>query len=85
MRVFEKVCYSWEFQSGCFEEAESRVAKFDKIDKTHVGKLTRSEYIASQSDAAVATARFDKMDSNKDDVLTREEYTNQSGKKSKSE
>jgi len=62
-----------------------RGAKFDKIDKNHAGKLNRAEYIASQSDAAVATARFDKMDSNKDDVLTREEYTNQSGKKSKSE
>lgn len=65
--------------------SSDRGAKFDKIDKNHAGKLTRAEYIASQSDAAVATARFDKMDSNKDEVLTREEYTNQSGKKSKSE
>lgn len=61
-----------------------RGAKFDKIDVQKTGKLTRAEYISSQSDAGVAAARFDKCDTDKDGSITREEFT-QGGKKSKAQ
>ncbi len=59
-----------------------RAAKFDKLDKGKVGKLTREEYRSRQSDPEAAALRFDKLDVNKDGVMTPEEYL-AGGKKSK--
>ena len=55
------------------EDAE-RAAKFDKLDKDKVGKLTRDYYTTHQSDAVAAGERFDKYDTDKDGFVSREEY-----------
>jgi hypothetical protein len=55
-------------------EEQERAAKFDKLDKDKVGKLTREYYTTHQSDANAAGERFDKYDTDKDAFLNRDEY-----------
>lgn len=55
-------------------EEQERAAKFDKLDKDKVGKLTREYYQTHQSDANAAGERFDKYDTDKDTFLSRGEY-----------
>ena len=55
-------------------KGEDRDARFDKIDKDRVGKLSLATYIASQSNVALASERFEKWDSNKDGFLSRDEF-----------
>jgi len=62
-----------------------RGTKFAKLDKQKTGKLTRTEYTASQSDAESAATRFDQWDADKDGNLTRDEFVTQGGKKSKTQ
>jgi iduronate 2-sulfatase len=57
-----------------------RNVRFDKIDKEKVGKLSRAIYLASQSNAELASDRFEKWDSNKDGFLSRDEFVSM-GKK----
>ena len=61
-------------------KGEDRDARFDKIDKDRVGKLSLATYIASQSNVALASERFEKWDSNKDGFLSRDEFVSM-GKK----
>lgn len=56
---------------------EDRGARFDKLDKEKLGKLSRDYYTMHQSDAAAAAERFAKWDTDKDGFLTREEYVKQ--------
>ena len=63
--------------------ASERYAKFDRLDKTKSGKITRDYYISNQSDPCAAADRFERMDTNRDGLLTREEYIANGGKKSK--
>ncbi|MFN0079787.1 MAG: sulfatase-like hydrolase/transferase [Prosthecobacter sp.] len=56
---------------------DDRGARFDKLDKDKIGKLTREYYTTHQSDAAAAGERFTKWDTNKDGFLSREEYLKQ--------
>ena len=55
-------------------DAADRAAKFDKLDKDKVGRLTREYYTSHQSDPVAAGDRFDKYDSNKDGFLSRDEF-----------
>ncbi len=63
-------------------ESADRAAKFDKLDKDKVGKITREYYITHQSDAAAAAERFDRYDADKDGLLSREEFVGR-GKRAK--
>ena len=61
-----------------------RAVKFDRLDKGKTGKLTREQYLSSQSDADAAAKRFEKFDADKDGIVTREEFINNGAKKLKS-
>lgn len=53
---------------------DDRAARFDRFDKEKKGKLNRTDYLATQSDATAASERFEKWDANKDGYLSREEF-----------
>ena len=55
-------------------DTEDRADRFDRFDKAKAGKLTRAEYLATQSNAAAANERFEKWDANKDGFLSRKEF-----------
>jgi iduronate 2-sulfatase len=56
---------------------EDRGARFDKLDKDKLGKITRDYYTTHQSDAAAAAERFTNWDTDKDGSLSRDEYIKQ--------
>jgi arylsulfatase A-like enzyme len=56
---------------------EDRGARFDKLDKDKLGKITRDYYTTHQSDAAAAAERFTHWDTDKDGSLSRDEYIKQ--------
>lgn len=56
--------------------AQDRAAGFVRKDRNHDGKLTEDEFMATQSDPAVARPRFEKLDTNQDGSLSREEFVN---------
>jgi arylsulfatase A-like enzyme len=56
---------------------EDRGARFDKLDKDKLGKITRDYYTTHQSDAAAAAERFTNWDTDKDGFLSRDEYIKQ--------
>jgi iduronate 2-sulfatase len=60
--------------------SDDRGARFDKLDESKVGKISREFYNTHQSDAAAADVRFQKWDTNKDGFLSRQEFISQ-GKK----
>jgi arylsulfatase A-like enzyme len=53
---------------------QDRGTMFDKKDKSHDGKLTREEFLASQPDPEEAPKRFPLFDKNKDGFVDREEF-----------
>ncbi len=55
-------------------ENEDRGSRFERFDKNKAGKLSRDEFLATQSNATAANERFEKWDVNKDGVLTRDEF-----------
>lgn len=55
-------------------DTEDRADRFDRFDKAKAGKLTRAEYLATQTNATAANERFEKWDSNKDGFLSRKEF-----------
>jgi hypothetical protein len=57
--------------------SNDRGARFDKLDKDKLGKLSRAYYTTHQSDAAAAGERFTKWDTDKDGFLSRGEYVQQ--------
>ena len=68
--------------SSAKTEAADRAARFDKLDKDKIGRLTREYYLSHQSDAAAAGERFDKWDTNHDGFLSRNEYIAHGAKRS---
>ena len=56
-----------------------RAAKFDKLDVSKTGTLTRDYFITHQSDAKGAGERFDKYDINQDGLLSRKEFVTRGG------
>jgi arylsulfatase A len=64
--------------------SDDRAAKFDRLDKDQAGKLTREQYVSSQSDPAAAAKRFEKFDADQDGIVTREEFINGGTRKTKS-
>ena len=59
---------------------DERGEKFDKIDTTKAGKISRDAFISSQSDAEGAAKRFDKYDVNGDGMLSRDEFVSRGSK-----
>lgn len=66
--------------SSAEKDIAERAAKFDKLDKKEMGRLTRDYYVNNQSDADAAAERFDKYDVNQDGFLSRDEFIHR-GKK----
>ena len=56
---------------------DDRGARFDKLDKDKLGKITRNYYTTHQSDATAAAERFTNWDTDKDGFLSRDEYMKQ--------
>jgi uncharacterized sulfatase len=62
------------------KSVSDRADIFEKKDKNHDGKLSREEFLATQSDPETAKARFEKWDTDKDGSLSRDEFINSGGK-----
>ena len=53
---------------------QSCYKRFDALDKKHVGKVTKDEFMASKHGSARAEKIFASKDLNHDGILTREEF-----------
>ena len=64
--------------------ADRAARSSNRLDKDRTGKLTREQYISSQSDPVAAAKRFEKFDADQDGIVTREEFINGGARKTKS-
>jgi hypothetical protein len=68
---------------GPAQTPEERAAAFDKADANKDGKLDKTEFATTLSDAqkANADAMFDRRDANKDGSISKDEFTAAGGRR----